>query len=86
MIAMDWITKLHFLLGHNSILTITNHDFSKNVLFIPCKETMGTEKLAKIYFKQVFPHYSVPKKIISDQDPWLTSQLARDICTEIGIQ
>ena len=47
---------------------------------------MGPEELAKLYFKQVFPHYGVPKKIISDRDPRLTSQLAKDICTEIGIQ
>jgi Chromo (CHRromatin Organisation MOdifier) domain len=83
---MDWITKLPPSLGYNSILTITNHDCSKAVIFIPCKEAMETEELAKIYFKQVFPHYEVPKKIISDRDPRLTSQLTKDICTEIGIQ
>jgi hypothetical protein len=83
---MDWITKLPPSLGYDSILTITDHDCSKAVVFIPCKEAMGTEELAKLYFKQVFPHYGIPKKIISDRDPRLTSQLARDICAEIGIQ
>ena len=74
------------MLGYDSILTITNHDCSKAVIFIPCKEAMGTEELTKLYFKQVFPHYGVLKKIISDRDPRLTFQLAKDICTEIGIQ
>ena len=47
---------------------------------------MGTKELAKLYFKQVFPHYGIPKKIISDWDPRLTSQLTKNICTKIGIQ
>ena len=58
-IAMDWITKLPPSLGYDSILTITNHDCSKAVLFLPCKEAMGTEELAQIYFNQVFPHYGI---------------------------
>jgi hypothetical protein len=65
-IAIDWITKLPLSSGYDLILTITNHDCSKAVLFIPCKETMGTNELAKLYFKEVFPHYGIPKKIISD--------------------
>ena len=35
-IAMDWITKLPPSAGFDSILTITDHDCSKAVLFIPC--------------------------------------------------
>ena len=58
-------------MGYDSILTITDHDCSKAVLFYPCKEAMGTKELAKLYFMNVFPHYGIPKKIISDQDPQL---------------
>ena len=82
---MDWITKLPTSAGFDSILTITNHDCSKAVLFIPCQETMGTRDLAKIYYSKVFPHFGIPSKIISDRDPRLTSKLAQDICTELGI-
>ncbi len=86
MIAMDWITKLPVSDGWDSILTITDHDCSKAVLFIPCKETMGTGELAKEYFQKVFPHFSVPDKIISDRDLHLTSKLAKAICREGDIQ
>jgi hypothetical protein len=58
--------KLLSSLGFDSILTITDHDCSKAVIFIPCKEAMGTEELAKLYFSKVFPHFGVPKRIISD--------------------
>ena len=85
-VTMDWITKLPPSSNFDSILTITDHDCSKAVLFIPCKERMGTKELAETYFKRVFPHYGIPRKIISDRDPRITSQLARDICTETGIQ
>ena len=84
-IAMDWITKLPPSLGYDSVLTITDHDCSKAVLLIPCKEAMGTEELAKLYFNKVFPHYGLPKKIISDRDTRLTSTLAKAICKEAAI-
>src|SRR5258708_17586580 len=86
MISIDWITKLPISEGWDSILTITNHDCSKAVIFIPCKETMGTEERAKQYFKWVFPHYGIPNKIISDRDPWVMSDLAKAICKEGNIQ
>jgi hypothetical protein len=84
-IAMDLITKLPPSFGYNSILTIMNHDCSKAVLLFPCKETIGMEDLTILYFNKVFPHYGIPKKIISDQDPRLTSQLTKEICQEADI-
>jgi hypothetical protein len=79
-IAMDWITKLPTSFNYDSILTITDHDCSKAAFLLSCKETMGTEELAQIYFSKVFPHYGIPDKIISDRDPQLTSKLAKEIC------
>ena len=83
---MDWITKLPPSSEFDSILTITDHDCSKVFLLIPCKEVMGIEDLAKIYYLKVFPYFGIPSKIISDRDPRLTSKLAQDICTELGVQ
>jgi hypothetical protein len=82
---MDWITKLPLSFGYDSILTIMDHDCSKAMLLFPCKEMMGTEELAKLYFNKVFPHYGISRKIISDQDPRLTSRLAKEICQEADI-
>jgi hypothetical protein len=56
-VSMDWITKLLPSGGFDSILTITNHDCSKAVILLPCKETMTTLELAQLYGKWVFPHY-----------------------------
>ena len=84
-IAMDWIMKLPLSMGYNSILTITDHNCSKAILLYPCKEAMRTEDLAGLYFTKVFPHYDISKKIISDCDPKLTSQLAWQICDVANI-
>jgi len=65
-IALDFITKLPESHGHDTILTITDHDCSKASIFIPCKEAIDSEGVAKLYTQQVVPHYGLPKKIISD--------------------
>jgi len=67
-IALDFITKLPESLGNDTILTITDHDCSKASIFIPCKEAIDSEGVAKLYVQHVIPHYGLPKKIISDRD------------------
>jgi hypothetical protein len=66
MIALDFITKLPTSEENDTILTITNHDCSKAALFFACKETITAKEVAKLYAKQVFPHYGIPCKVISD--------------------
>jgi len=39
-IALDFIMKLPESNGHDTILTITDHDCSKASIFIPCKEAI----------------------------------------------
>jgi hypothetical protein len=73
MITIDWITKLPESQGYDSIMTITDHDCSKAMVFIPCKETDEMEKMVELYTQHVVPHYGIPTKIISDRDPRLTA-------------
>ncbi len=47
---------------------------------------MGTEDLAKLYFRYIFPFFGLPSKIILDQDTHLTSTLAQQICQQVGIK
>ena len=85
-ISMDLITKLPDSKGNNTILTITDQGSTKAVILIPCNKTMGTEQLAHLYKKYVFPFIGIPSKLISDQDIWFTSQLFWEICKQLGIQ
>jgi len=79
-INIDFITKLPPLKGFDSIMTIVDHDCMKATIFIPCKEQMDILCTAKLYAKHVFPHYGLPKQIISDQDVQFTSAFTRELC------
>ncbi len=85
-IALDFITKLPPSEGYDSILTITNHDCSKGSIFIPCKETIDAIGVAELYGKYVFPHYGLPQKVISDQDPQFTATVMRELCRNLHIK
>ena len=67
-IARDLIVDLPPSQGHNSILTITNHDVSKAAIFLPCSQTITGEGVAALFATHVFPHFGVPRKVISDRD------------------
>jgi hypothetical protein len=85
-IAMDFIVKLPPSYGHDSILTIMDHDISKASIFIPYNESIDSAGVAELYAKHVFPHYGIPLKIISDRDTRFTSNLATDLCKILGIR
>ena len=85
-IALDFITKLPNSEGYDTILTITDHDCTKASIFLPCNETIDSPEVVKLYATHVFPHYGIPKKIISDRDPRFTSSFAQGICQFLGIK
>jgi Integrase zinc binding domain/RNase H-like domain found in reverse transcriptase len=85
-VAMDLITDLPVLEGFDAIFMITDHDMTKATVFIPCNKTINALNAAQLYTKHVFPYYGVPKKIISDQDPCFTAQLARELCCLLDIR
>jgi len=85
-IALDFITKLPESLGNDTILTIMDHDCSKASIFIPCKEAIDSEGVAKLYVQHVVPHYGLPKKIILDRDTWFTSNFTKELCHILEIK
>jgi Integrase zinc binding domain/Chromo (CHRromatin Organisation MOdifier) domain len=84
--AMDLITDLPESEGFDAIFTITDHDATKAMVFIPCNKTVDALNAAQLYTKHVFPYYGAPKKIISNQDPRFTAQLARELCRLLDIK
>jgi Integrase zinc binding domain len=68
-VAMDLITDLPVSEGFDAIFTITDHDATKAMVFIPCDKTIDALHAAQLYTRHVFPYYGAPKKIISDRDP-----------------
>ena len=84
-IAMDFIVKLLESMGFNSILTITDHDCTKMLIAIPCRETITAEGVAELFLRQIFPRFGLPSKIISDQDPRFVSKFMKELCRLMGI-
>ena len=84
-IAMDFIVKLPGLAGFDSILTITDHDCTKMLIAIPCRETITAEGVAELFLRQIFPQFGLPSKIISDRDPRFISKFMKELCHLMGI-
>jgi hypothetical protein len=83
-ITLDFITKLPHSQTYNTILTITD-TFSKASIFVPCNETIDSEKTALLYATYVLPHYGLPSRIISDRDPRFTSTFTKELCRLLQI-
>ena len=58
---------------------ITDHDVSKAALFFPCNQTIRAAGVAALFATQVFPHFGVPNKVISDWDAHFTSQFTKKL-------
>ena len=85
-VAMDFIVKLPTSEGYDAILTVTDHDCTKASIFIPCTESTDAPTLAKLYVTHIFPHYGIPKKIISDRGPQLISKFTKELCILLQIK
>src|SRR6202012_5868848 len=72
--------------GYDSVLTITDHDCTKAVVLVPCKEASTAEDMASLYVKNVFARYGLPDKFISDRDPHFASKFMRELCRILGVQ
>jgi hypothetical protein len=68
------------------VLTIVDHDCTKAALFFPCDKGVDAIGVATIYAQQVFPHYGIPKKIISDRDPRFTANFAQAVCAQLNVK
>ena len=79
-VAMDFITKLPTSNEYDTILSITDQGSSKAAVFLPCKEQIDALGVTRIYTKHVFPHYGIPKRVISDRDPRFTAHFAKELC------
>ena len=84
-ISMDFIVKLPELAGYDSILTITDHDCTKMLITIPCRETIMAEGVAELFLRQIFPRFGLPSKIISNRDPRFVSKFMKELCRLMGI-
>ncbi|KAI3762610.1 hypothetical protein L1987_53047 [Smallanthus sonchifolius] len=83
-ISMDFITKLpRTSSGYDTIWVVINR-LTKSAHFLPIKETDKTEKLAKLYIKEIVAKHGVPISIISDRDSRFVSRIWKSLQEAMG--
>ena len=64
---------------------VVDHGCSKVVIFLPCHKTIDAVGVAVLYAERIFPFYSIPRRVISDQDPHFMTQFIKGVCTLLNI-
>jgi hypothetical protein len=83
-ITMDFITKLpRSTSGYDTIWVIVDR-LTKSAHFLPIREDYKTDKLARIYIKEVISRHGVPVSIISDRDARFTSRFWQSLQKALG--
>ncbi|GJV29499.1 putative reverse transcriptase domain-containing protein [Tanacetum coccineum] len=83
-ITMDFVTKLpKSPQGHDTIWVIVDR-LTKSAIFTPMRETDSTEKLARLYIKEVVARHRIPVSIICDRDPRFASHFWRSLQKALG--
>ncbi|GJY37944.1 putative reverse transcriptase domain-containing protein [Tanacetum coccineum] len=85
-ITMDFITKLpKTAAGYDSIWVIVDR-LTKSAHFLPMKETDSTEKLTRLYMKEIVARHGISVSIIFDRDSHFTSRVWQSLHKALGTQ
>ncbi|GJT72139.1 hypothetical protein Tco_1031425 [Tanacetum coccineum] len=85
-ITMDFITKLpKTVAGFNSIWVIVDR-LTKSAHLLPMKETISTEKLTRLYMKEIVARHGIPVSIIFDRDSHFTLRVWQSLHKALGTQ
>ena len=71
--------------GFNAIVVFCCH-LSKMCRLIATHTTLTTQGFVKLFFKEVFPHYGFPTKIVSDRGQQWNSEFFRALCDAADIR
>ncbi|GJW99242.1 putative reverse transcriptase domain-containing protein [Tanacetum coccineum] len=69
-ITMDFVTKLPRMAAAFDTIWVIVDRLNKSAHFLPMKETDSTEKLAKLYLKEVVSRYVGLEYCLSSSDRW----------------
>ncbi|KAI5117189.1 hypothetical protein M0805_006080 [Coniferiporia weirii] len=83
---MDFITDLPPSNNYDSIMVVVDHDSSKGIVLISCTKTLDALGTAKLYHNNVYQHFGLPRRIISDRGPQFASQVFQTLCMRLGIK
>lgn len=81
---MDFIFDLpRTQTGHDGIWTIIDH-FNKQAHFIPVRKKISADQMARLFMQHIFKYHGMPKSIVSDKDPRMTSLFWKGLFENMG--
>ncbi|GJS72862.1 putative reverse transcriptase domain-containing protein [Tanacetum coccineum] len=83
-ITMDFVTKLPKSSQGYDIIWVIVDRLTKSAIFMPMRETDSTEKLARMYIKEVVTRHGIHVSIICDRDPKFASHFRRSLQKALG--
>ena len=78
-ISVDLITGLPLSAGFDSVMVMVNHGLMKGVIYCPCTKDIDMAGVASLFFKHVFPQFSLHSKVISNWGPQFALAFARKL-------
>ncbi|GJV27974.1 putative nucleotidyltransferase, ribonuclease H [Tanacetum coccineum] len=85
-ITMDFVTKLPRTAAGFDMIWVIVDRLTKSAHFLPMKETDSTERLARLYLREIVSRHGVPLSIISDRDSHFTSRFWQSLQKALGTQ
>ena len=83
--GVDLITDLpQTVEGYSAVCVFVDH-LSRMVRLVPTIRELSTEGFAKLFMREVFPHYGLPSYIVSDRGGQWNSGFFRALCERAGI-
>ena len=85
-VGIDLITDLPLTEnGNDTIVHFVDH-LGKMSRPIAARKTITAKGIAKLFFREIFPHYGMPNKIISDRDRRWNNEFFSELCRLVGIK
>ncbi|KAJ0777109.1 putative nucleotidyltransferase, Ribonuclease H [Helianthus annuus] len=83
---MDLITKLPRMSKDHDAIWVFIDRLTKSAHFIPVREDLSADKLAKIYVDEIVSRHGVPLDIISERDARFSSHFWKTMQSTLGTQ
>ena len=84
--SMDFIMDLPLVKGHDSILVVVDQGLTKGIILIPCSKTITAEETAQLLLENLYKHFGLLDKIISDRGPQFMSKAFIELLKLLGVK
>jgi len=84
-LSMDFITQCPLTQRDNDMIFVVVDRMTKRAHFIATVTRTGAPELARLFIEHVFKLHGMPRSIVCDRDPRMTSRFWRALCEALGV-